>query len=257
MADAKTAAPDFGAVAASYDRLRPVDAKWRELFDLLVAEGDLLGRRTLDIGCGTGTFAAALAERGGKVWGVDPSPEMLVEARAKATRARFKEGRAESLPFKDRWFERAVLRLSLHLLDRPRALQEVARILAPSGRVVIATFDPAHFATYWLTELFPSLDGIDRARFPDEATIARELGLAGFTGARVAHLTQHAAATRAEALERIRGRFISTLRMLDDAEFEHGLARAEATLPDTVEYRIEWLLATAETPGVDAVRPRG
>jgi hypothetical protein len=45
--------------------------------------------------------------------------------------------------------------------------------------------------------------------------------------------------------------------MLDDAEFEHGLARAEATLPDTVEYRIEWLLATAETPGVDAVRPRG
>jgi ubiquinone/menaquinone biosynthesis C-methylase UbiE len=96
-ADARPPASHFGAIAGSYDRLRPVDEKWWQLFDLLVAAGDLAGRRTLDVGCGTGTLAVALAERGGKVWGVDSSPEMLAEAQAKETRARFKEGAGEWL----------------------------------------------------------------------------------------------------------------------------------------------------------------
>jgi SAM-dependent methyltransferase len=234
-----------------------VDERWWELFETLVTDGDLLGRRTLDVGCGTGTFAAALADRGGKVWGIDPSPEMLAEAGAKHSRARFKQGRAEALPFKDAWFERAVVRLALHLFDRPRALGEIARVLVPGGRLVVATFDPAHFATYWLNELFPSLEAVDRARFPDGETLLRELGLAGFTGARVSRLGQDASATRAEALERIRGRYISTLRLLDEDEFEHGLAAAERTLPNEVRYRLEWLVAVAETPQLDAVRRHG
>jgi len=129
LADANPVPQHFGELAESYDRLRPVDLKWWELFELLVEEGDLAGRRTLDAGCGTGAFAAALAERGGQVWGIDPSPEMLAQARAKRTRVRFKEARAESLPFKDSWFERAVVRLALHLLARDRAFDEIARVL--------------------------------------------------------------------------------------------------------------------------------
>ena len=258
MAGARPASPDFGEIAGSYDRLRPVDQKWMELFDLVVAEGDLLGRRTLDIGCGTGQFAGALAERGGgKVWGVDRSPEMLALATANHPRVRFKEGPAEALPFKGSWFERAVMRLSLHLLDRPVALAEAARVLTPGGRLVIATFDPAHFAGYWLNDLFPSLEGIDRARFPEAETLEGELRDTGFSSVRVVPLSQTATATRAEALERIRGRYISTLRLLDGEEFKRGISRAEAELPETLDYRLEWLVVAAETPPLDAVRSRG
>jgi ubiquinone/menaquinone biosynthesis C-methylase UbiE len=257
LAGASPPSPDFGEIAASYDRLRPVDDKWWELFDVLVREGDLLGRRTLDVGCGTGTFALALAERGGKVWGIDASPEMIARARSKGSRARFKEGRAESLPFKDAWFERAVLRLSIHHLDRPRALAEVRRVLVPGGRVVIATFDPDHFLGIWLTELFPSIAAIDGARFPDAATVVRELEGSGFEPPEVIHVAQSGTLTRAQALERIRGRYISTLRLLDHDEFEAGLADAEATLPDKFEHRLEWLVVSADTPAVDAVRQRG
>jgi SAM-dependent methyltransferase len=257
LADARPESPDFSAIAESYDRLRPVDERWWELFDILVAEGDLLGRRTLDVGCGTGSFAGALAERGGKVWGIDSSPEMLARAQAKQTKARFKESRAEALPFKDAWFERAVVRLAVHLFFRPKALREIARVLVPGGRVVIATFDPAHFAGYWLNRLFPSLEAIDRARFPDEQALVRELESAGFVRTRISRLSQEAAATRAEALERIKGRYISTLGMLEDREFELGLAVAESTLPDVIEYSLEWLIASAETPRVDAVRAHG
>jgi SAM-dependent methyltransferase len=257
LAGARQEAPDFGAIAASYDRLRPVDEKWWEVFETLVREGDLGGRRTLDLACGTGTLSGALAELGGKVWGVDASAEMLAQARASHTGPRFKEGRAEALPFKDAWFDRVVVRLGLHLFDRPRALAEIARVLVPGGRVALATFDPDHFAAYWLAEYFPSLVEIDCARFPDPATVVAELEAAGFTAVRVAPLRQEASLAREEALERIRGRYISTLRLLDEDEFERGLALAERTLPGVSGYRLEWLIVSAERQSLDAVRQRG
>src|SRR5262249_25051144 len=77
-----TPRPDFGARAHVSDRLRPTDAAWWEAFDALVELGDLRGRRVLDVGCGTGRLAAALAEKAAaKVWGVDASPEMVAVAK--------------------------------------------------------------------------------------------------------------------------------------------------------------------------------
>jgi SAM-dependent methyltransferase len=257
LADASSVPHHFDELAGSYDRLRPVDEKWHEVFERLVAEGDLAGRRTLDIGCGTGTLAAALAELGGKVWGVDPSAEMLSRARARRTRARFKEGRAEALPFKDAWFERVVVRLALHLLFLGKALHEIARVLVPGGRLVVATFDPAHFEGYWLNRYFPTLEAIDRARFADERTLIHELERAGFTDIRISRLSQEATATKEDVLERLRGRYISTLRLIDEREYELGLTVAEDDLPDRIDYRLEWLIAAADKPALDDVRTPG
>lgn len=253
MADAELTS-HFREVAGAYDRMRPADDSWWEVFGRMVGAGDLDGRRTLDVGCGTGTFAVALAERGGKVWGVDASPEMLAEARAKGSRARFKDGNAEALPFKDGWFERVVMRLSLQHVDRPRALAEAARVLVPGGQIVIASFDPKHFSSHWLSALFPSLSEIDEARFPDGDTLEAELRAAGFVEPAFERLPQAGRVSRSEALERIRGRYITTLRLIDEAEFKRGLAAAEAELPAEVEHQVVWLFASAKKPGLDAVR---
>ena len=238
--------PDFGLVAETYDRLRPADANWWELFETLVAEGDLLGRRVLDVGCGTGRFAAALAERGAKVWGIDPSSEMLAQAR-RAARAGvgLKEAAAEDLPFKDAWFERAVLVLVVHLVDRSRALAEVARVLAPGGRAVIATFVDEHFEAFWLNRVFPTLAEIDRSRFPRPDLLARELRAAGFKAVRERRLTQTARVEREAALERIRGHYISTLQLIPEDEYATGLGRAERELPDEIEYPLDWAILVA------------
>jgi len=202
------------------------------------------------VGCGTGRLAVALAERGARVWGVDPSAAMLAQARATAgRRVGFKQGRAEALPFKDGWFERAVLRLVVHLVDRPLALPELARVLAPAGRAAIATFVPEHFERYWLTAVFPEVAEIDRARFPTPATLTAELRDAGFGSVRARTLTQRIRLSRDDALERICGRYISTLRLLDDETLAAGLARAGRVLPEEIESVLEWAVLSAEKPG--------
>jgi ubiquinone/menaquinone biosynthesis C-methylase UbiE len=238
--------PDFGARAARYDELRPVDDNWWEQFDAIVRAGDLRGRRVLDAGCGTGAFAVALAEQA-RVWAVDTSPEMLEVARGRDVHGHvgWRVADATALPFRDGWFDRAVMRLVVHLVDRSRAFVELRRVLAADGRLAIATFDPAHFDRYWLNALFPSLERIDRERFPTPDELAAELRGAGFANVELARLTQSAQTPRDVALEKVRGKHISTFDLIDDAEYEAGLERAERELPASVEVALEWVIAVA------------
>jgi SAM-dependent methyltransferase len=194
------------------------------------------------------------------VWGIDPSEEMLGQARAHAGgKVALKRASAEALPFKDGWFEAAVFRLVVHLLDRPRAFAETRRVLEPGGRVVLATFAPESLDRFWISRVFPAIVEIDRARFPTEAQLAGELADAGFENVRARRLSQTGRLDRDEALERIRGRYISTLHLLDDEELADGLARAERELPELVEDEREWLVIVAERAqgSLASVRPSG
>ena len=152
---------------------------------------------------------------------------------------------AEKLPFKDGWFERAVMVLVIHLLDRPQAFAEAYRVLGLAGRLVVATFDHAHFERYWLNRFFPSLEAIDRARFPEPPVLQAELESAGFSSVRLTPLSQRSEIGLEEALERVRGRFISPLQLLDEQELEAGLERMAAELPEQNEYGLEWVIAVA------------
>ena len=197
----------------------------------------------LDIGCGTGRFLEQLAENS-KAWGVDRSPEMLEVARSRAQGAGLKLGDAEELPFKDGWFERATMWLVAHLLDRPRAFAEAHRVLEPDGRLAVATFDPSYFDWSWLNELFPSMEAADRARFPTAEELQVELEGA-FAKVSLKRISQRGSLDRETALERIRGKHISTFDLISDEEYEQGLERAERELGERIDYRVEWLVAVA------------
>jgi ubiquinone/menaquinone biosynthesis C-methylase UbiE len=238
---------DFARLAASYDRIRPVDDNWRNAFEVVVREADLRGQRVLDLGCGTGRLSAALAEQGmARVWGVDASPEMLAVAREKLPAGvGLKEGRAEKLPFRDAWFDRVVMWLVVHLVDRAAAFREVERVLTPAGRLAVVTFATGHFERYWLNGFFPKIATIDLERFPSREALDADLRAAGFSDVRFVELTQRGTLTREAALERIRGRHISTFDLLDEDEIRSGTARAERELPERIEYDQEWLIAIA------------
>src|SRR5205085_1338459 len=169
----------------------------------------------------------------------------VAHARNGGDRVGWRVADATALPFRAGWFDRVVMRLVVHLVDRPRAFAEALRVVVDDGRLVIATFDPGHFDRYWLNELFPSLERVDRARFPTPEALESELRAAGFAHVELTRLRQSAEISRDAALEKVRGKHISTFDLIDDEEFEAGLARAERELPDPVRYSLEWLIAVA------------
>ena len=242
---------DFDPLAADYDRLRPAGRAWEELSERTLAVlGDF--HRLVDVGCGTGRFAAfAKGRRGGRVWGVDPAPEMLRRARERpdAGGIGWKQASAERLPFTDAWFDAAHLHLVVHTLpDRPAALAEVGRVLMPGGRIAIATFAMEHFERFFLNPYFPSIATIDGARFPDPAILTGELAEAGFRDSGVERISQPVSAEPHDVLERVRGRYISTLHLLQPGEYADGLNRLERDVAAgcrAFAYSLEWALVSA------------
>ncbi len=108
------------------------------------------GEAVLDVGCGTGTLAMKIQRRvgrAGRVTGVDPGTQQIARARSKAARRHmpieFQLGVIEQLPFPDQTFDVVFSTLMMHHLPAPlkrQGLAEIARVLKPGGRLVIADF---------------------------------------------------------------------------------------------------------------------
>jgi SAM-dependent methyltransferase len=109
---------------------------------LLAAARVGAGTRVLDVGCGHGDLCAAAAARGAIATGVDLAEGMLDAARAAHPDITFTLGDAEALPFADASFD-AVLGAFVvnHLPDPERGAAEMARVVAPGGRVAVAMWD--------------------------------------------------------------------------------------------------------------------
>ena len=125
--------------------------QWRELRQRTADLAQLQsGETVLDVGCGTGTLAMEVARRvgrAGRVAGIDPGTEQIARAHAKAARRHlpieFQVGVIEQLPFPDQTFDVVFSTLMMHHLPaglKRQGLAEIARVLKPGGRLVIADF---------------------------------------------------------------------------------------------------------------------
>jgi malonyl-CoA O-methyltransferase len=131
----------FGRAAASYDNHA---AFQREVGHQLLAlmPDRLVGKRVLDLGCGTGYFSQFLCEAGCDLVCADLSEEMLDQAKQKcgAANAEFMQCDAELLPFADSSFDYVFSSLALQWCDDLAVpLKEIKRILKPGGQGYFST----------------------------------------------------------------------------------------------------------------------
>lgn len=135
---------DFGRTAADYGRYRVgfPDSFFERLFANGIARA---GARILDVGTGTGAVARGLALRGCDVTGLDPSQNLLDEAKRLDKTAqvsvRYVLGRAENTSLPAASFDTVTAGQCWHWFDRAAAAREILRVLKPGGALVIAHFD--------------------------------------------------------------------------------------------------------------------
>jgi SAM-dependent methyltransferase len=135
---------DFGVTAADYAAHRQGHPP--ALFDRLAAHGvGLPGHDVVDLGTGTGAAARALAARGARVTGVDPSTALLTEAARLASRdgveVTWRHGCAEDTGLAAACADDVVVAQAWHWFDRPRAAAEARRLLRPGGAIAIIHTD--------------------------------------------------------------------------------------------------------------------
>src|SRR5262245_14973627 len=139
----------FRSHAAEWDRIRRLHAADEAVEAAIrAALADRPFRSLLDLGTGTGRMLELLGgdiERG---LGIDLSPDMLLLARARLERAGLRhcsvrQGDIYDLPVPRDSFDVVVVHQVLHFLDDgARAIREAARVLRPSGRLLVVDFAP-------------------------------------------------------------------------------------------------------------------
>ncbi|HEX7473822.1 MAG TPA: ubiquinone/menaquinone biosynthesis methyltransferase [Candidatus Limnocylindrales bacterium] len=136
----------FDEIAPVYDRMNSImtlgrDAAWRRAAVEATALGP--GDAVIDVACGTGKLAEALAEEVGpfgRVLAVDLAPGMIAEATAHhrdLVQLEFQVGDALALPVADASFDAATIAFGMrNLPDFAAGFAELARVVRPGGRVV-------------------------------------------------------------------------------------------------------------------------
>lgn len=157
----------FDGIAQRYDVLNRImslglDRWWRR--SLVRALALQPGDSVLDVATGTGDVALAILRRVPRstVTGLDPSREMLALGDQKGVhlgmgdRLQMVHGDAQALPFPDNTFTAASIAFGIrNIPDRRLALEEMARVVCPGGRVVVLELtEPNHGLLGWAARLY-------------------------------------------------------------------------------------------------------
>jgi demethylmenaquinone methyltransferase/2-methoxy-6-polyprenyl-1,4-benzoquinol methylase len=213
----------FDGIARRYDFLNRLmsfglDGRWRRrLVDALGAQTLPPNAQVLDVATGTADVALALlrARHDLHITGLDPSAAMLDQAATKRGRAGYREdqlklceGDAQAMPFADHTFAASCISFGIrNVPDRLRGLQEMARVTATGGRVVVLELGEPQdgllrpLARWHVHTLVPFLGGLISGSkeyrylqqsiraFPAPADFAKLMGQAGLQEVTVTRLS--------------------------------------------------------------------
>jgi SAM-dependent methyltransferase len=232
---------DYHAVATSYARHRRVHPG--VLNDLCQAVTQT--PHVLEVGCGTGNYVLAMQSLiGCPCWGLDPSEEMLAQARARSTAVQFRRGQAERLEFEAASFDLVfTVDVIHHVSDRPAYFREAQRVLRLQGRICTAT-DSEWIIRHRrpLAAYFPETVEVELARYPRIADLRAMMEGAGF-GEVDEHMVE--LPYLLTDIQAYREKTFSTLHLIPEQAFQRGIAQMEADLsqgpiPCVSRYTMVW-----------------
>ncbi|HUW60658.1 MAG TPA: class I SAM-dependent methyltransferase [Candidatus Bathyarchaeia archaeon] len=242
---------DYDKIAPEYDRHRPGRGPYMpQLVELAreVGAGDVL-----ELGCGTGRSAAEFLEGYPcRLIALDPSLGMLEKAREKGLRGvEWVRGSATHIPLSGGsvQFVFGVFFIH-HVPDLAGVSGECARVIR-RGAVGFVTASTEFIKRHPMNRYFPSLAGVDLARFRTGGEIEAALRGAGFGRTRVGSHKAPPQPIDEAYVQKVSAKFTSTYELIPPEEFEAGLERLKADvagnggrLDEPVEW--EWTLVTAK-----------
>lgn len=193
----------FDDVAPTYDLTNDLlslgmTRRWRKT--VAKAVDPRAGQTVLDLAAGTGSSSIAFAKPGVKVIATDFSEGMLAEGRRRHPQLDFRFADATKLPFEKQSVDAVTISFGLrNVVDVPKALSEMFRVLKPGGRVVICEFSKVTLPVFkqlyifYLTKLLPRLSSLASktpeaytyladsiVAWPSQEGLANQLREAGF-----------------------------------------------------------------------------
>ncbi len=231
---------DKTEIPSSYDAARgyspDVLARWLDLISAQVPAAAISD--IIDLGCGTGRYSTALAERfDARVLGIDPSEKMLSAARKNTAddRVDFRPGPGETLPADDAAADMVFMSMVFHHLAEPeRTAGECRRVLRPDGFLCLRNSTVDEAGSFPYLDFFPGVRAVIEARLTSRARIREVFEGAGFEMAAHDVVAHRMSPDWSSFADKMALGADSMLARLPDDAFRQGIAalRAHAARTD-------------------------
>ena len=219
---------DYDLLAREYAIHRQVQPD--VLTSLIQMAGINQDSRVLDVGCGTGNYIVALeAATGCLGWGLEPSAQMMANARERSARIQFSRGSAERLEYPAEFFD-LVFSVDVihHVVDRAAYFREAQRVLKPGGKICTVTESTELIrARQPLTVYFPETVEVDLQRYPAIADLRAMMEDAGFSSQQESISEFPYALTE---LQKYQNKAFSCLHLISGEGFARGIQHMQEDL---------------------------
>lgn len=243
----------YDHLAQDFEDTRGKDVPLKLIKTILARQNIDCSSKILDLGCGTGRISIAMQMMtGAQVTGIDNSSKMLDIAAKKYDKIKWIKDDLDNLKFQGSNFDLILLVFVIHHLNNlDNLLENIKTMLSPQGSLIIVTVSREHIMNWPKTlclDIFPRFIEIDLARFQDVDVLKQKIEKIGFKVC-IDGFNDETVYKKEEYIARVKKKYLSTLAVLSDDEFELGFRRflhcLDSKFGDTVVSKSDFVIIQA------------